>query len=47
MNFIKYFFYFRSYNLRKFILDRSRCLKKDFINRQDLDLVKKTVSVYS
>lgn len=47
INLIKYFFYFRNYSLRKFILDRSRCLKKDFISNQDMGLVSKTVNAYS
>jgi asparagine synthase (glutamine-hydrolysing) len=47
MDFIKYFFYFRNYHSRKFILDRSRCLKKEFIAKQDMGLVYKTVGAYS
>ena len=46
-NFIKYFFYFRNYHFRRFILDRSRCLKKEFIKNQDYSLVEKTVNAYS
>lgn len=47
MDFVKYFFYFRNYHFRKLILDRSRCLKKEFIAKQDKDLLSRTVSAYS
>ena len=47
MNLIKYFFYFRNFYFRKFVLDRSRCLKRDFIQAQDKSLLESTVKAYS
>lgn len=46
-DFIKYYFYFRNYHFRSFILNKTRCIRKDFIRNQNKNIVKKTIDAFS
>ena len=44
---LKYYFYFRSLSIRKFILNKTRCIKRDFIKMQDTSIIESTVKSFN